>query len=180
MIVEVVGTLSVAVIAKLALIGKISVHDVRVAVCVFAITAAWDVVLNYVSQGKINVKYLNDAEWIKNIRGYFESMTTVEAAVVAGAVGVGVLPFIQLVNTTGSFEGTLKMMLWVFTVSALYGLPMRYIPFWFKELNDHYYYPNSFTTTLLLDGTSGVLVLFTYLAFQFMLGCFNWDGRRRG
>ena len=149
-----------AVIANVLLHGKITACDLRVATSVFAVTAAWDVVLNYISRGALPIPYLSDMDWIKKIKPYFDDVGVAEAAVVAGAVGVGVLPFIGWWSPGSDKLALPKMMAWVFVVSALYGLPMRIVA-WLPELNAHYYEQNPFITTLILDGLSGVIVLLT-------------------
>ena len=124
---------------------------------VFAVTAAWDVVLRLFSTGELRVFGVDKWRWVADLNPYFERVGVIEAAAVAGAVGVMGYSVIRLWRP-GSMP---RYALWVFTVSALVGLPMR-LPPWFRDLRASYYDRHRLTT-LATDGLSGLIVMATML-----------------
>lgn len=132
--------------------------DAVAAAMVYCTTAAWDIVLRDMAMGNLHFLGIERMQWIADLRGYFEATGIVEAAAVAGGVGVGALALIGLWTPPG---GALGFAAWVFVVSALYGLPMR-APVWFRELQKYYYEKHPYLT-FLTDGLSGLIVMLTFI-----------------
>jgi hypothetical protein len=138
--------------------------DALAAAMVYSITAAWDIVLRDMAMGNLHFLGIERMQWIVDLRGYFKATGIIEAAAVAGGVGVGALALIGLWTPPG---GALGFAAWVFVISALYGLPMR-APVWFQDLQKYYYNKQKYLT-FLTDGLSGLIVLITFATLGLLL-----------
>lgn len=134
------------------------------AIAVFVITAAWDVILRYISEGELPVPIVKDWNWVQTLRPYFREVGTAWAAIVAGAVGTMGYGFIRLWTP----DSWVVYFMWVFAVSAAVGLPMR-IPLWFNALRESYYEPLG-AFAYVTDGLSGLVVACTMVLAGTLLG----------
>ena len=138
--------------------AKPPLRDAARAVCVLIVTAAWDVVLRLLATGQAALMGAENWGWVRDLSGYFESVGTWHAAAAAGAVGVMGYSVIRL-YTPRTWAGYTA---WVFGVSAVVGIPMRYGK-WFEELQRDYYNQRPLLTAAT-DGLSGVIVALTVVA----------------
>ena len=130
------------------------------AAAVFAVTAAWDIVLGLLARGELSFFGAESWGWVRGLRRYFQYYTWWQAAAIAGAVGVLALSVIQLWEPK-SWKPKSRLLYfgWVLVVSAAIGLPMR-IGGWFTMLQNTYYNKHPWLT-VATDAMSGAVVLGT-------------------
>jgi hypothetical protein len=133
----------------------------------FVVSGAWDVVLRLVSLGAVPTFGLQHMCWIAALQPYFDyhkhAVGVAYAAAAAGgaaAMAYGIIAWYRPASLWRYF-------VWIFTVSALVGLPMRVGP-WYKKLQETYYNEHPYLT-LLTDGLSGIIVAATMFAGQMLV-----------
>ena len=148
----------------------------RNAVVAFVITAAWDVVLRWISTGRLRVPWVEDWKWVRVLRGYFELHTPLAAALVAGACGAAAYALIALSwPIVAKRVGRMQELVYVAhaaLVSALVGIAMRYSGL-FPHLVTHYYEPLGFWYAFCTDAFSGVVVLVSMYALEWLAWRFS-------
>ena len=133
----------------------------KVMVVAFCVTAVWDVILRWFSEGKLKFMGIENLSWVVALRPYFEHHTVLSAAAIAGVVGAGTSVIIDKFTPRVVSESNLLYLLWVSFVSAVVGIPMRYSGM-FPYLKEYYYDPLPITT-IFSDALSGVIVALTMM-----------------
>lgn len=159
---DIVGPLTIATGVSLgsqwgSRVSENTRRDLARALIVFVVTAAWDIVLRFVALGQAPLVGTERWGWVRDLRGYFETVGVWRAAGAAGATGVMGYAIIRLFTPRGWIAYTT----WVFTASALVGIPMRFGN-WFADLQENYYDKRKWLT-FATDGLSGVIVLATII-----------------
>tara|TARA_B110000285_G_C14958478_1_gene530421 strand:- start:326 stop:799 length:474 start_codon:yes stop_codon:yes gene_type:complete len=130
-------------------------------VVAFCVTAVWDVILRWFSEGKLKFMGIEKLSWVVALRPYFEYHTVLSAAAIAGVVGAGTSVIINKFTPKIVSESNMFYLLWVAFVSAVVGIPMRYSGM-FPYLKAYYYDPLPITT-IFSDALSGVIVALTMM-----------------
>lgn len=136
-------------------------NEYKIMVVAFCVTAVWDVILRWFSEGKLEFMGIEKLSWVVALRPYFEHHTVLSAAAIAGVVGAGTSVIINKFTPEVASESTLLYLLWVAFVSAVVGIPMRYSGM-FPYLKRYYYDPLPITT-IFSDALSGVIVALTMM-----------------
>lgn len=134
-------------------------------ILVFVITGVWDIILRYMSEGKIKFLGVERMKWVVVLREYFRKHTLLAAALIAafvGAVTYAVIVYLVDHLNVRTREGGLLLTL---LVSGLIGIPMRYSGL-FPVLYEHYYKPLGFWYSLGTDTFSGLVVALTLEALK--------------
>jgi len=132
------------------------------AIEVFVITALWDVVLRFFAMGHVKLLGIEELDWVKALKPYFQEHTVLGAALIAGFAGIlAYVPIYAFKHK--SFKNIWVFTLWIAFVSAAVGFPMRYSGL-FPKLTEHYYNALPTTTTMTSDAFSGVVVAATVKA----------------
>lgn len=130
----------------------------RDVVLVFIITAFWDVVLRYISEGYIQLFGVEKMKWVTVLREYFQYHTPLSAALIAGFVGA--MTYV-VINATNPFKPGVMYVGWIALVSGLVG-PVMYHSGLFPVLNTYYYDRLSWWESFASDANSGVVVALSY------------------
>ena len=138
-----------------------AINEYKLMVVTFCVTAVWDVILRWFSEGKLEFMGIEKLSWVVALRPYFEHHTVLSAAAIAGVVGAGTSVIINKFTPEVASESTLLYLLWVAFVSAVVGIPMRYSGL-FPYLKRYYYDPLPITT-IFSDALSGVIVALTMM-----------------
>lgn len=144
---------------------------------VFLITGAWDIILRFMSEGKIKFFGIEKMKWVVVLKDYFEKHTVLSAFLLAafvGAIAYYIISYLYKVIKLNlkTFNGKIIGMFIVFMVSGLLGLPMRYSGL-FPVLVEHYYNPLGFTYSFITDAMSGIIVSITFTIFKIILSHYN-------
>ena len=131
-------------------------------VLVVVVTAVWDVILRFFATRTWRLFGIEDWNWVRVLRPYFEHHTVLGAALLAGFAGAAAYVLIRAVDTRGWSQW--KYLVWVAVASALVGVPMRYSGL-FPYLKRYYYDPLPITT-IFSDAFSGVVVAITIGVLQ--------------
>lgn len=135
--------------------------DYKRMVVAFCVTAVWDVILRWFSEGKLEFMGIENFSWVIALRPYFEHHTVLSAAAIAGVVGAGTSLIIAETVPEFMYESTPLYLVWVAFVSAVVGIPMRHSGL-FPYLKMYYYDPLPITT-IFSDALSGVVVALTMM-----------------
>lgn len=140
-------------------------------VVAFCVTAVWDIILRWFSEGKLKFMGIENLSWVVALRPYFEHHTVLSAAAIAGVVGAATSVIINKFTPKLVSDSNLLYLLWVAFVSAVVGIPMRYSGM-FPYLKQYYYDPLPITT-IFSDALSGVVVALTmmYIGNVFNIVC---------
>ena len=137
-------------------------------ILVFFITGFWDLILRFMSEGRIKLFGIEKMKWVKTLKQYFKYHTLLGAALIAAFVGALTYPLIMYALDKFNINNKIYQIITVFLISGLVGIPMRYSGL-FPILNKYYYKPLGFFYSFITDAMSGVIVsvsLFLYLTFR--------------
>ena len=134
----------------------------------FLITGGWDIVLRYLSEGKINFFGVENMKWVRVLKDYFALFTVIDAAIVAGLVGLVTYIILSLMFDYFDLSGAIEQIFIVFLISGLVGIPMRYSGL-FPDLYKYYYEPLGFTYSFITDAMSGVIVTITLFLVNYYI-----------
>ena len=135
---------------------------------VFLITGGWDIVLRYMSEGKIKFFGIENMKWIIVLKDYFAKLSVIDAAIVAGLVGLVTYIILFSIYDYFNISGSIEKTLIVFLISGLVGIPMRYSGL-FPDLYKYYYEPLGFTYSFVTDAMSGVIVGITLFIVNYYI-----------
>ena len=135
---------------------------------IFLITGGWDIVLRYMSEGKINFFGVENMKWVRVLKDYFALFTVIDAAIVAGLVGLVTYIILSLMFDYFDLSGAIEQIFIVFLISGLVGIPMRYSGL-FPDLYKYYYEPLGFTYSFITDAMSGVIVTITLFLVNYYI-----------
>ena len=135
---------------------------------IFLITGGWDIVLRYMSEGKINFFGVENMKWVRVLKDYFALFTVIDAAIVAGLVGLVTYIILALMFDYFDLSGAIEQIFIVFLISGLVGIPMRYSGL-FPDLYKYYYEPLGFTYSFITDSISGVIVSITLFIINYYI-----------
>ena len=133
-------------------------------ILIFVITAAWDLILRWMAEGRLHLFGIEDMKWVRVLTPYFEEHTPLAAALIAGFVGACTYPLIVHTNPFSEHR-VLMSTVWVALVSGLVGIPMRYSGL-FPHLKKYYYDELGPTYSFMTDAMSGVVVAGTYVTIM--------------
>jgi hypothetical protein len=123
-------------------------------VLVFVVTAMWDVLLRFLSTGKIKIPVVSQWQWVRVLEPYFKKHTILGAALLAGFAGsLAQLALWALPATANPVLYSAQVAI----VSALVGWPM-YVSGLYPELKK-YYYDRLGGSAVLSDALSGLVVM---------------------
>lgn len=134
----------------------------------FLITGGWDIILRYMSEGKINFFGIENMKWVRVLKDYFAKLSVIDAAIVAGLVGLITYIILSLIFDYFNISGVIEQILIVFLISGLVGIPMRYSGL-FPDLYKYYYEPLGFTYSFITDAMSGVIVAITLFIVNYYI-----------
>lgn len=134
-------------------------------ILVFFITAVWDIVLRFMTEGKIKFFGIEDMKWVKVLKEYFEHYSILSAALIAGFVGAIAYYYLVYILDYIKPSSILYVALITFLVSGLVGIQMRYSGS-FPILNEYYYERLGFNYSFVADAFSGLVVAATLFSLQ--------------
>ena len=137
-------------------------------ILVFLITGGWDIVLRNMSEGKLKFFGIENMKWVRVLKDYFALFTVIDAAVVAGIVGIITYIILSPLFQYLDIQNPIGQILLVFLISGLVGIPMRYSGL-FPDLNKYYYEPLGFTYSFITDSMSGVIVSITLFIINYYI-----------
>lgn len=135
---------------------------------IFLITGGWDIILRYMSEGKINFFGIENMKWVRVLKDYFATLSVTDAAIVAGLVGLITYIILSSIFDYFNISGVIEQILIVFLISGLVGIPMRYSGL-FPDLYKYYYEPLGFTYSFITDAMSGVIVAITLFIVNYYI-----------
>ena len=137
-------------------------------ILIFLITGGWDIILRYMSEGKINFFGIENMKWVRVLKDYFATLSVTHAAIVAGLVGLITYIILSSIFDYFNISGVIEQILIVFLISGLVGIPMRYSGL-FPDLYKYYYEPLGFTYSFITDAMSGVIVAITLFIVNYYI-----------
>jgi len=134
----------------------------------FVITALWDVVLRFLSEGYETLPEFMKYDFIRYLKPYFEKHTLLAAALIAGFIGVTcqmiIVNIMDFPRDLKNHTNIIHFMILSFIISALYGFIMKFSKL-FPYIEDTYYKNLGTVRSMYHDGISGIMVQFTILFF---------------
>lgn len=134
-------------------------------ILVFFITAAWDIVLRFMAEGKIKFFGIENMKWVTVLREYFEEYSPLAAALLAGFVGASTYYYLVYILDYIKPTTILQVAIITFLVSGIVGIPMRYSGS-FPVLTEYYYDRLGFNYSFMTDAFSGLVVAATLFTLQ--------------
>jgi hypothetical protein len=131
----------------------------------FIITAVWDIVLRKLSENYYNLPEIikNNLPFIEYLIPYFDKLTLLEAALIAGFVGaVTQYIILYIIKFPKNFNNSFYFLFVSFIVSALFGFVMKFSKL-FSDLDETYYKNLGPIRGMYHDGVSGLIVQITLL-----------------
>ena len=132
----------------------------------FVITALWDVVLIFLSEGYETLPEFMKYDFIRYLKPYFEKHTLLAAALIAGFIGVTcqmiIVNIMDFPRDLKNHTNIIHFMILSFIISALYGFIMKFSKL-FPYIEDTYYKNLGTVRSMYHDGISGIMVQFTIL-----------------
>jgi|TARA_A100001037_G_scaffold45808_2_gene37086 hypothetical protein len=132
----------------------------------FVITALWDVVLRFLSEGYESLPEFMKYDFIRYLKPYFEKHTLLAAALIAGFIGATcqmiIVNIMDFPRDLKNHTNIIHFMILSFIISALYGFIMKFSKL-FPHIEDTYYKNLGTVRSMYHDGISGIMVQFTIL-----------------
>ena len=132
----------------------------------FVITALWDIVLRFLSEGYESLPEIMKYDFIKYLKPYFEKHTLLAAALIAGFIGATcqliIVNIMKFPRDITDYKTIFYFMILSFVVSALYGFLMKFSNL-FPHIEDTYYKNLGTVRSMYHDGISGLMVQFSIL-----------------
>lgn len=132
----------------------------------FVITALWDIVLRFLSEGYESLPEIMKYDFIKYLKPYFEKHTLLAAALIAGFIGATfqliIVNIMKFPRDITDYKTIFYFMILSFVVAALYGFLMKFSNL-FPHIEDTYYKNLGTVKSMYHDGISGLIVQFSIL-----------------